>query len=435
MSTQLKISLVFFSLAGSFILAAHSYGTSDVYVAMEIWTRNYIDNGFWQGYWNTTSHPHFMALIYFIVGRIVLFIGQPLGSQAHIVVLKSVSILLIQACGLLLLNIKRTNSRLLTVLLLTFLLNPVFIEHTSILGYTDAYYYIWLALSLYLSFRLSQKSDSLTIMLFFLTLVIGPFTKWEFLIYTPALFIPAAVTVIKSKSINPALLGAFIGLVIVVVPLLITAETWLEFSFRARGVLQAWQRITTDESFVVANFGNVWQILNYVKTFHISTVADFFSHLSERFPFWWDPVIHRQGRLVFFSVFMPMALLAALKTKVIKSNPFRLTLALVLWTNLIYVLFNTGVHENHFVVSTLFAAFLMVSRWNLTSLIWYLLISWINFSTLSYFYGFGRVNMFGLTGNLNLWGLNISLVNAFLLILIFIYNLFHLVHTRDEYLG
>lgn len=426
------------SIIISLWLAANSYGTHDVSTFMK-WTRSFFDLGFWRSFEIYSTYPHLLCLIFYFIGYITKLLKFAIGGPFNVFLLKSSTIAAFALASILL--FKKSKDQISKLIAVLTLFNPAIFINSTILGYTDAFYLLALVIIFYLIDNLSKASKNSFKDTFFLwlVLVIGPFLKWQFFIFFPILGAMVIILSYKRREFKGALFGFMTGLMVVITPLVFKAKSFPTIFKRFIDVKFAFERLVNNDKAVFANFANFWQLVNYFHTnklWGVKSWLDYFSALKNPLSLWVDPKLNYEGRLLFYLILGVIFITSLLKIKQIKKQDLlNLSLSLSLWSIFIYALFNTGVHENHFMPSVIIAYFLFVKHPGFKSFLLLTIFSLYNFLNLNYFYALGETGLFGFKYSIFLFGLNTSLILSIFLLIFFVFMFYRLLRSHDSLLG
>lgn len=403
------------------------------------WTYSYFRVGFWRGFAWYSTYPHLMDLIFYLSGKLTLLFGRPVGETLNIALIKAMTYSVFAGLSLLLLKVSIPKKFLIQLLMILFLLNPAIVINASVLAYTDSYYIFSLILCLFLLYKIekSRYKENLAMLAVWVILIVSPFLKWQFLVLLPVLSILSLCLAMKKDLLKSVVLGIVVGVLIVFLPLVKTPSL-NDIQIKTGIVFMSFYKIT-HERFVTADFSNVWQLVQYFRYNNLSLTSspkEIISHITERTPNWVNYSYSVKGRSLFFFFFAIFLFTVVLKIRTFKKIVISdLTTGLVLWSNFIYVMFNTAVHENHFMPTVAISAFIFAKYPSLRTFILYSFLTIINFANLSFFYGLSEKGFFGIDYHLNFFGLNLSILIAVTLVIFFLYQYFRLLKTNDSLLG
>ena len=436
---KLKFPLIFiFTFLFNLFIAFGSTGTFDINTVMK-WTKDFFIFGFWQAFAVNSTYPHLLNLIFYATGGLVKVLHFQVGAYENIFLLKSVAIIAFALIAVLLYyqaSYRNSRMKLMAVL---FLLNPAMVLNVSVQAYMDVFYLLALAGIFFMMSRMSRSKSikSLSIFFIWIFLLVGPFLKWQFFIFWPSLIPVAIYLTYKEKKFKIAFIGLLISLALITFPLIPKAKSTFVLRLRVRALSQSFDRIS-NEKFVVANFGNLWQIVNGIRLILTGEkyLQDYLSVFTNPIPYWEDQRLKYQGRFIFLLVFGIFLLIATNKLRIIKKIVwYDYVLTLSLWTNVIYVLFNTSVHENHFIASVVISAFIFITNPSFKKFLLYTFFTLINFANLNFFYGLGQSGLFGYDYHLTLFNFNTSILISFSLIIFFLIYFIRFLKSKNSLLG
>ena len=434
-------TIVFFEIILGLVLASNSYGTGDVRV-VENWVNDFFNLGFWEGFKKNSTYPHVLNQVFYLTGIYSFFVSGSQIGPYFVVAHKLLAYLMVIISSVILFNRANTvNGR---VLALSIPLNPAVLLHTTILGFMDAFYILFLILTIVMFSKLMDGKTSLfNLILAILALTFGPLLNWQFLYFTPVfMLILLYLFFVKRKYVMLKVL--FFSFLIFILSLLIPVSGMNLFE-RVFALVISFARITT-ENFVVANISNFWQIVNFFV--HKCSLSYCEGLPRNMLLYWQNLELMRLLRIPYLVLLLTYSLILLTKMNILSipfvhkmrsirlRDPELFLIAVCLWFNLIYVLFNTGVHENHFIPSVLLSAWLVIRKGTRISLILFMFFTFYNFINLLIFYQFGMRGLFGIVPGMNPLVVNIgSMVLSVLLLCTFVYLFIRLLKSNDESLG
>lgn len=436
---KLKFSLILIiAFLFNLFIAFGSTGTHDINTVMK-WTKDFFIFGFWQAFAVNSTYPHLLNLIFYVTGGLVKVVHFSVGSHENVFFLKSVAITAFALIAVFLYRQSSYRNSRMKLMAVLFLLNPAMVLNVSIQAYMDAFYLLALACIFFMMSKMSEPKSRKSLYIFFIWIfiLVGPFFKWQFFIFWPSLIPVTIYLTYKQKSLKIAFIGLLVSMAIIIFPFIPKAKSALVLQLRIRAISQSFDRIS-NEQFVVANFGNFWQIVNGLRLIQPSekSIPNYLSIVARPIPTWEDYSLKYQGRFLFLLVFGIFLLIATNKLRIIKKIIwYDYVLALSLWTNVIYVLFNTSVHENHFIASVVISAFIFITNPSFKKFLLYTFFTLINFANLSFFYGLGQTGLFGYDYHLIFSNFNTSILISFSLIIFFLIYFIRFLKSKNSLLG
>lgn len=407
-----------------------SYGGPDMRTVMG-WTRDFFVHGFWQAFSGNSTYPHLLNILFYLTASLSRMLGYTAGGIQNVYILKifAVSGYLGVTIILLLSSVKKNIVAQFIALL--FLLNPAIIVNASLLGYTDAFYIFVMMFIVFLITKISAGNNiSIYIYVSGVLVAVGAFFKWQFLIYLPFISLALFGISLRKRKVVYLFYGFVTSLLIVLLPLVYGARTERAFLSRVNALRGSFEKIMNEE-FVVAEFGNYWLLMNYIRLQRPSSLSDITSSFNRAVPDWVDKTVKDRGQLLFFSVLI----LFSINLLHMRRHPYVFTAVeladVLLWVSWIYALFNTGVHENHFMPAVALSAFLFVQNPSIGTLTNYVLFSMVNFLNMNYYYGCGLTGLFEKFCHIGPPYVNTPLLIAVFLLLLFVYRFLLLVTSHS----
>lgn len=397
------ILIVVALIAGWVVISMNSYGTGDVEYWLNI-SKEFVEYGFWPKYYSLTDIPMLAIMYVYFSGLVTHFTYGVINQYTFPGILKIFQIpaLLIMAIlpVMFIKNKFRAKKLLIPITLMT-MLNPAIILNLGFLGYLDVLFIASLLICIYLIYRIENKIGNIYInaALFSALFVISPFIKPQFVMFIPVIGLIGAILIIRNKLLKVSIWGALAGVTLLALLVSLGAQDFREFALRIFWTKDIYEKRIIGQSFVVANFPNIWQISNFIERqckFDCSLHEIFFV----RPKYWVDKNIADAGKNVFFValafyvILFVKGLFSKASTELRKSYT-HITIVACLWMNVLYSFFNTAVHENHLAATVSLAILLYAYKPTPRNFKIFLFFTTLNAINLYYYYGFGMAAFFG----------------------------------------
>jgi hypothetical protein len=382
-----------------------------------MWAQEFRKYGFWDRFLLDSDIPIYTTLFAHLSGFVThLFYGR-IDQYTFPGVLKTLQLPFWIATLFMILSMtdKKKINKISTPLTFMILLNPSTIMNLNILGYMDVFYIFFLFLSIFLIDKM-DANKKIVPLLFAASFVIGPFTKPQYIMFMPILFIFGFYKIYKYKLFRQSILGVMLAIFILLITLAIGSNNIKDFIHHGGWMIDIYANRILSQDFVVANFPNFWQIVN-------AFVHNGLNIFDVNLRYWIDPVLADRGKLLFIVVFIGYSVLfgnAFFNKKSYNIRKVGSTYVLLiasLWTITIYSIFNTTVHENHLVAAVFLSATLYAIRPDRKNIFIFIFFTLFNFVNLIYYYRFGLSGLFGISPDLSWISFNLPVAMSFFYIL------------------
>lgn len=407
-----------------YVISFNSYGTGDVQVWLH-WAIKFTEDGFWTRYFSLSDIPMITTMFVYLSGLVTKFIFGTINQSNFPGVLKVLQLPALLLTVYMSLSMAKNNinfKKLIIPITLMIMLNPAIIMNLGFLGYLDVLFAASLIGSICCLHNISNKIGNIYIntAVFSLLIVISPLIKPQYVMFLPVLGIAGAYLILKNKLIKVSILGALVGVSLLMAVVSLGADDLKEFLTRIIWTKDIFVDRILGQAFVVANFPNMWQIYNFIER-QCKTGCSLYEMFFVRPLYWIDRPMAIAGKKIFFIAmsFYGFFFIKALFSKYsieLRQSFSRVVVIACVWMNVIYSYFNTAVHENHLIATVFLSVLLFALKPNIKNFGVFLFFTLFNFINLYYYYGFGLSPFFGYWAPHKFGGVSIAMI------LIFVYG-------------